>query len=61
MLEKTLLFATTGSISVNAEEKPTVNAGAGANLVLPLRGHDLGVDTGDVDTGVQAGTVVSLD
>lgn len=33
---------------------------ARANLVLPLSGHDLGVDTGDVDTGVQAGLVVSL-
>lgn len=42
-------------------EKLTVNAGAGANLVLPLGGHDLSVDTGDVDTGVQAGTVVGLD
>lgn len=41
--------------------KLTVNTGAGANLVLPLGGHDLSVDTGDVDTGVQAGTVVSLD
>lgn len=30
-------------------------------MVFPLGGHDLGVDTGDVDTGVQAGTVVSLD
>lgn len=41
--------------------KLTVNTGAGSNLVLPLRGHDLGVDSGDVDSGVQAGTVVSLD
>jgi len=38
-----------------------LNSGAGANLVLPLGGHDLGVDTGDVDAGVQASTVVSLD
>jgi hypothetical protein len=38
-----------------------VDARAGADLVLPLGGHDLSVDTGDVDTGVQAGTVVSLD
>jgi hypothetical protein len=37
-----------------------VNSGARADLVLPLRGHDLSVDTGDVDTGVQASTVVSL-
>jgi hypothetical protein len=41
--------------------KLTVNAGAGADLVLPLGGHDLSVDTGDVDAGVQAGAVVSLD
>lgn len=40
--------------------KLTVDARAGADLVLPLRGHDLSVDTGDVDAGVQAGTVVSL-
>ena len=38
-----------------------IDARAGANLVLPLGRHDLGVDTRDVDTGVQAGTVVSLD
>ena len=42
-------------------KKLTVNAGAGANLVLPLGGHDLSVDTGDVDTSVEAGTVVGLD
>jgi hypothetical protein len=34
---------------------------ARTNLVLPLRGHDLSVDTGDVDAGEQAGLVVSLD
>lgn len=34
---------------------------AGADLVLPLGGHDLGVDTGDVDAGVHAGLVVSFD
>lgn len=39
----------------------TLDTGAGANLVLPLGGHDLGVDTRDVDAGVQASTVVSLD
>lgn len=33
----------------------------GANLELPLRGHNLGVDTADVDARVEAGTVVSLD
>lgn len=30
-------------------------------MVLPLSGHDLGVGAGDVDTGIQAGLVVSLD
>jgi hypothetical protein len=34
---------------------------ARANLELPLRGHHLSVDTTDVDTGVEAGAVVSLD
>jgi hypothetical protein len=38
-----------------------LNTVARANLVLPLRRHDLSVDTGDLDTGVQASTVVSLD
>jgi hypothetical protein len=38
-----------------------IDTGARADLVLPLGRHDLSVDTGDVDTGVQAGTVVSLD
>lgn len=32
-----------------------------ANLELPLRGHDLGVDSGDVDTSVKAGSVVGFD
>lgn len=39
----------------------TLDTSAGANLVLPLGGHDLGVDTGDVDAGIQASAVVSLD
>jgi hypothetical protein len=34
---------------------------AGTDLELPLRRHDLGVDTRDEDTGVKAGAVVSLD
>ena len=33
---------------------------AGADLELPLGGHDLGVDAGDVHTGVQARAVVGL-
>lgn len=39
----------------------TLNAVARADLVFPLRRHDLGVDTGDLDTGVHASAVVSLD
>lgn len=34
---------------------------AGTNLVFPLSGHDFSVGAGDVDVGVQAGLVVSLD
>jgi len=37
------------------------DAFTGTNLELPLRGHDLGVDTRDVDARVEAGTVMSLD
>ena len=37
------------------------NAGAGANLVLPLGGHNLGIGARDVDLGVHAGLVVGLD
>ena len=33
---------------------------AWADLELPLGGHDLGVDTRDVDTSVEAGTIVGL-
>jgi hypothetical protein len=41
--------------------KHTLDAVTRANLVFPLGRHDLSVDTGDLDTGVQTGTVVSLD
>ena len=34
-----------------------LDTGAGADLELPLRRHDLGIDTRDVDTGVQAGAL----
>ena len=33
----------------------------GTNLELPLTGHDLGVDTRDIDAGIQAGLVVRFD
>lgn len=38
-----------------------VDALAGTDLELPLRGHDLGVDTRDGHAGVEAGAVVGLD
>ncbi len=38
-----------------------LNACARANLVLPLGRHDLGVDTRDLDTSIETGTVVGLD
>lgn len=38
-----------------------LDALAGADLVLPLGRHDLGVDTRNVDAGVHAGLVVRLD
>lgn len=37
-----------------------LNAEARANLELPLSGHNLGVDARDVNTRVEAGTVVGL-
>lgn len=38
-----------------------VDADAGADLELPLSGHDLGVGARDADTGIETGLVVSLD
>jgi hypothetical protein len=40
--------------------KLTVNSGAGTDLVLPLGRHDLGVDTGDVDVGIEACPIVGF-
>lgn len=53
----------------NADEQETghqhvvahLDALAGSDLELPLRRHDLSIDTGDLDTGVHAGAVVRLD
>lgn len=45
----------------NAEERDiclTLNSGAGTNLVLPLRGHDLGIGSRNVNVGIQTGLVV---
>ena len=38
----------------------TVNTLAGTDLVFPLSRHNLGIGTGNVDSGVHAGFVVSL-
>ena len=38
----------------------TLNTLTGADLELPLRGHDFGVDTRNFDTSKQAGLVVSF-
>lgn len=39
----------------------TLNALTGSNLVFPLGWENLGVDTGDFNSSIQAGTVMSLD
>ena len=38
----------------------TLDTLTGADLEFPLRGHDFRVDTRDLDTGIQAGLVVSF-
>lgn len=38
-----------------------LNSEAGSDLELPLGRHNFSVDTGDLDTSVEAGSVVSLD
>lgn len=38
-----------------------LDALARADLELPLGRHDFGIDTGDLDTSVQAGSVVGFD
>lgn len=48
-------------VASNPQLVALLNTLAGADLELPLGGHDLGVGTGDLDTGVQAGLVVSED
>lgn len=42
-------------------DSPHLNALARADLELPLSGHDFGVGSGDLDTGVKAAPVVRLD
>lgn len=45
----------------NPELVAKLDVFARANLVFPLSRHDLGIGSGDVDVGVQAGLVVRLD
>ena len=42
-------------------DERTGNAVDGTDLVFPLSGHDLGIGARDVDLGVQASTIMSLD
>ena len=42
------------------KEKPTLNSIARTNLKLPLRRHNLGIDTGDLDARIQTGAIMSL-
>jgi hypothetical protein len=35
-----------------------INTGTWTNLEFPLRRHDFGVDSGNFDTGIQAGSLV---
>ena len=46
---------------MSQSRRRTGDAIDGTDLVLPLSGHDLGVGARDVDLGVHAGAVVSLD
>ena len=39
----------------------TFNSNARSDLVFPLRGHDFGVDAGNVNACVKTGFVMSLD
>jgi hypothetical protein len=45
----------------NPELITHLDALAGSDLEFPLSGHHLGIGTGDVDTGIQAGLVVRED
>ena len=55
-----LLSHTLEDVAGDPELVGTRDTLARAHLVLPLAGEHLTVDTGDVDAGIQAGTVVSL-
>lgn len=59
-LDAELLSNTVEEVAGNPEVVTHLNTLAGANLELPLGRENLGVDTRDLDTSVQAGAVVSL-
>ena len=59
-LDAPLLRDTDEQVARHPEVVAHRDALARADLELPLGGHDLGVDTRDVDTSVEAGTIVGL-
>ena len=48
------------NVTTNPEMIASINAFTWADLEFPLGGHDLTVDTADLDSGVEASLVVSL-
>lgn len=60
-LHTEVLTDTVQEVASNGELVAHLDALAGTNLELPLGGHNLGVNTRDVDTSVETGAVVSLD
>ena len=55
-----LLADTEEDVAGHPDVVSGVNSGAGSDLVLPLSGHDLAVDSGNSNTGEHAGRVVGL-
>jgi hypothetical protein len=60
-LDTPLLGDTNKEVASHPEVVTHGDTLAGANLELPLGGHDLGIDTADVDAGVEAGAIVGFD
>lgn len=59
-LDAPLLGKANEEVAGHPEVITHLNTLTRSDLELPLRRHDLGVDTADLDTGVQTNTVVSL-
>ena len=59
-LDTPLLGETDEEVTGHPEVVAHLNTLARANLELPLGRHDLGIDTADLDTGIQADAVVRL-